>query len=205
MLKTNLSTRPFYNERRVHLAAAIAAVAVIGFSAWNIGSLIGLSEKRSDLRAQVAADEQQAADLRARAATLERGVDMVALAATAEEARRANAIIDGRTFSWTAFFNHLEETLPAGVMLSSVTPQLERGDIIVTMNVIARRSEDVDEFMERLEASGAFSGMSPTNDTVDDGGLHLVAMRGRYLGEGAAADAEPAAGARVPESGEGAQ
>ena len=32
MLRTNLSTRPFYNERRVHVAAAVAAVAVIGFA-----------------------------------------------------------------------------------------------------------------------------------------------------------------------------
>lgn len=193
MLKTNLSTRPFYNERRVHLAAALVALAVVAFTAWNVAQLVTLSARRTDLRAQSEADTRTAGDLRARAAALESGVDMVALAAVAEEARQANAIIDGRTFSWTAFFNHLEETLPPGVMLASVAPQLERGDIIVTMVVNARRGEDVDEFMERLEASGAFGGMSPINDTVGADGLHRVALRGRYLGEPPAEDESAAA------------
>lgn len=186
MLKTNLSTRPFYNERRVHLAAALVALAVVAFTAWNVAQLVTLSARRTELRTQAEADTRTAGDLRARAAALERGVDMVALAAIAEEARQANAIIDGRTFSWTAFFNRLEETLPPGVMLASVAPRLEQGDIIVTMVVMARRSEDVDEFMERLEASGAFGGVSPINDTVGTDGLHRVALRGRYIGEPAA-------------------
>ena len=186
MLKTNLSTRPFYNERRVHLAVALVALLVVAFTAWNVAQLVTLSARRTELRAGTDADARAAGDLRARAAALESGVDMVALAATAEEARRANALIDGRTFSWTAFFNRLEETLPAGVMLASVGPQLESGEIIVTMVVVARRGEDVDEFMERLEGSGAFDGMSPVNDTVGDDGLHRVALRGRYLGDPAA-------------------
>lgn len=197
MLKTNLSTRPFYNERRVHVLAAVAAVAVIGFTAWNLASLVALSERRSDLRAQVAADEQAAADLRARATALERGVDQVALAAVSEQARQANAIIDGRLFSWTAFFNRLEETLPGGVRLVSVAPQLDGDAIVVTMIVIARRSEDADEFMERLEASGAFQSMSPVSDLVGDDGEHRVTLRGLYL-----ADAEEAGGAGAP-GGEG--
>ena len=183
MLKTNLSTRPFYNERRVHLAAALVALLVVAFTAWNVAQLVTLSARRTELRTQAEADTRTAEELRARAAALESGVDMLALAAVAEEARHANTIIDGRTFSWTAFFNRLEETLPPGVMLASVGPQLERGEIVVTMVVIARRGEDVDEFMERLEASGAFGGMSPINDTVGDDGLHRVALRGQYLGE----------------------
>jgi len=205
MLKTNLSTRPFYNERRIHVLAAIAAVAVIGFTAWNLGSLIGLSEKRAALREQVAADEQAAVDLRGRAAALERGVDRVALAAVAEQARHANGIIEGRLFSWTEFFNRLEETLPAGVRLVSVAPQLDEADNGVTLIVIARRGEDADEFMERLEASGAFSGMSPVSDFVTDDGEHRVMLRGRYFpraADGTQTSDEDEAGSDVREGAE---
>ncbi len=182
MLKTNLSTRPFYNERRVHLAAALVALVVVAFSVWNVARLVTLSSRRTALSSQIEADEQAAAELRARAASLESGVDLVALGAVAAEAREANSIVDGRRFSWTAFFNRLEETLPAGVMLASVAPSVERGDVTVSLIVVARRAEDVDEFMERLEGSGAFDGVNPTNDTVGEDGLHRVALRARYLG-----------------------
>jgi Tfp pilus assembly protein PilN len=180
MLKSNLSTRPFYNERRVHLAVAIVALIVVAFTAWNAARLVALSSRRTELRTGIQTDEQVAADLRSRAQAMERSVDTVALASVAESAREANAVIDRRTFSWTTFFNRLEDTLPPGVMLSSVSPSVESGRVIVTMVVIARRAEDVDDFMMKLEASGAFSDVMSASDTLGDDGLHRVALRGRY-------------------------
>ena len=35
MLRTNLSTRPFYNERAVHLLLALAAVIVLALTAFR--------------------------------------------------------------------------------------------------------------------------------------------------------------------------
>ena len=180
MLKTNLSTRPFYNERRVHLAAAIVALIVIAFTAWNVTRLVTLSARRTELRTQIDRDEQQAASLRARAAELERSVDNATLHAVAGSAREANAVIDRRTFSWTTFFNRLEETLPPGVVLSSVTPLVENGQVVVRMVVSARRFEDVDEFMEKLESSGAFKNVLSVSDIVDDDGLHRATLEGTY-------------------------
>ena len=124
MLRSNLSTRPFYNERRVHLAAALVALAVVAFTAWNVTRLVTLSSRRADLRTQIAADEQVAADLRRRAAALEGSVDTAALTEVAASAREANAVIDRRTFSWTTFFNRLEDTLPPGVMIAG--PRMEK-------------------------------------------------------------------------------
>jgi Tfp pilus assembly protein PilN len=180
MLKTNLSTRPFYNERRVHLAAAIVALIVIAFTVWNVARLVTLSARRTELRTQIDRDEQTAASLRARAAELERSVDNATLHAVADSAREANAAIDRRTFSWTTFFNKLEETLPAGVVLTSVAPQIESGQAVVTMVVTARRVEDVDEFMEKLEASADFRNVLMVNDIVSDEGLHRVTLQGTY-------------------------
>jgi len=180
VLKSNLSTRPFYNERRVHLAVALIALIVVAFTAWNVARLVALSSRRTELRTEIQRDEQVAADLRTRAERMEESVDTVALASVTESAREANAVIDRRTFSWTTFFNRLEDTLPPGVMLSSVSPTVENGQVMVTMVVIARRAEDVDDFMVRLEASGAFSDMLNVTDTVGEDGLHRAALRGRY-------------------------
>jgi Tfp pilus assembly protein PilN len=180
MLTSNLSTRPFYNERRVHLAVAFVALIVVAFTAWNVTQLVALSARRTELGARIQADQQMTEDLRRRGAALERSVDTVTLMSTAESAREANAIIDRRMFSWTTFFNRLEETLPPGVMLGSVSPGVENGQVIVTLVVIGRRAEDIDDFMVRLEASGAFTGVLNISDTVGDDGLHRAAIRGRY-------------------------
>jgi Tfp pilus assembly protein PilN len=180
MLKSNLSTRPFYNERRVHLAAALVALIVVAFTAWNAARLVALSSRRTELRTQIETDERAAADLRRRAEMLEKSVDTAALGLAAASAREANAIIDRRTFSWTTFFNRLEETLPPGVMLASVVPQVERGQVVVFMAVIARRAEEVDDFMEKLEASGAFKNVLSLRDTVREDGLLRADLRGTY-------------------------
>lgn len=180
MLRSNLSTRPFYNERRVHLLAALVALAVVAFTAWNLTRLVTLSSRRTELRTQISADETEAQNLKARAESLEKSVDSAALVAVAASAREANAVIDRRTFSWTTFFNKLEETLPPGVMLRSVSPQVENGQVVVTMTVIARRVEDVDDFMLKLEASGAFVDVNLLSDTAGDDGLHSASIRGTY-------------------------
>ena len=180
MLRSNLSTRPFYNERRVHLAAAIVALIVVAFTAWNVTRLVTLSARRAELRTQSSSDESRAQQLRAQAEAMEKSVDQSALMRVAASAREANAIVNRRTFSWTTFFNRLEETLPPSVMLTSVAPQVENGQVIVTMFVLARRVEDVDDFMVKLEGAGAFKDVNLINDTVTDEGLHRVALRGRY-------------------------
>jgi hypothetical protein len=180
MLKSNLSTRPFYNERRVHVAAAAIALVVVAFTAWNVTRLVTLSSRRTELRTQSLADESRAQQLRAEAERMENSVDKAALMRVASAAREANAIVNRRTFSWTTFFNRLEATLPPGVMLLSVAPQVENGRVVVTMVVMARRVTDVDDFMVKLESTGGFRDVDPISDTVTDDGLHRVSLRGRY-------------------------
>jgi hypothetical protein len=57
------------------------------------------------------------------AAEIRGRIDKDELQQVASAARAANALIDQRTFSWTAFFNHLETTMPPDVMLKSVRPR----------------------------------------------------------------------------------
>jgi hypothetical protein len=180
MLKTNLSTRPFYNERRVHAAAALVALVVVAATAWNVAQLVTLSARRTELTTAIGRDEQAAADLRRRADALERSVDPAALEAVAQAAREANLVIEQRAFSWTSFLNRLEETLPPDVMLASVAPQIERGNVVLTMTVVGRRAEDVDDFMERLEASGDFADITPIVFDETSDGLRRVTLQGRH-------------------------
>ena len=185
MLRGNLSTRPFYNERAVQaafVALAVVLAAVTAFSAWQLVSLNG---RQSDLSARIAADEDRAASLRREAQRVRGRVDSRVLDATVRATREANAVIDQRTFSWTALFNVIERTIPADVRLRAVTPSFDRDGLMIRFIVNATRVEPVGVFLDRLEAAGAFAGLRSINEQALDDGSFNVVCEGRYLGPGA--------------------
>ena len=195
MLRTNLSTKPFYNERAVHAAIGAAALIVLALTAINVFRMVTLSRQNTELSSRINRDHAEADALSKMATDHLRKVDKEELQRVVDAAREANALIDQRTFSWTAFFNRIESTLPPDVMLSAVRPLIRDGITRVTMTVIARRAEDVDEFMEKLEATGAFDEIVPSLQDRTDDGLFRVALESIYTGaadETADSPAQPA-------------
>lgn len=180
MLRGNLATRPFYNERIVALLLALVAVVVLALTVTNLTRLVQLSARRSDLRAQIAADEAAAARVRQSAVSVQKSVDRAALASLAGSAREANSLIDERTFSWTMLFSYIEDTIPMGVRLTAVSPEIEKGEIVVTMLLVARQVEDVTAFMRALEGTGAFYDVLPTEADRTEDGLERVTVRAPY-------------------------
>ena len=182
MLRTNLSTRPFYNERGIHIAIGIAAVLISALTVWNIVRIVTLSRQNTELATRVNRDESEATQLTKMAAEIRGKINREELTLVVESAREANALIDQRTFSWTAFFNRLESTMPPDVMLTSVRPSVRDGVTRVRMTVLGRRAEDVDEFIEKLEATGAFEDVVPSQQDRTDEGLYRVAIESVYTG-----------------------
>ena len=194
MLRTNLSTRPFYNDRAVHIAIGAAALLVLALTAVNVFRMITLSRQNTELSSRINADHAEADALGKMATDILRRVDKAELQLIVDSAREANALIDQRTFSWTAFFNRIESTMPPDVMLSAVKPLVRDGVTRVTMTVLGRRAEDIDEFMEKLEATGAFDEVVPSQQDRTDEGLFRVTLESIYTGastEVAPAEPEP--------------
>ena len=181
MLRANLSTRPFYNERAVHALLAVAAVAVLAVTALNVVRIVRLSRENTELTARVARDRDEARQLTREARRTRRGLDQNELQLVAAAAREANSLIDQRTFSWTEFFNRIEATLPPDVMLSAVRPTVDEEGTRVQMIVLGRRAEDIDEFVEKLEATGAFEDVLPQQEERTEEGLHRVIIHARYV------------------------
>lgn len=181
MLRGNLATRPFYNERIVGLLLALIAVIVLALTVTNATRLLQLSSRRSELRAQIQADEATAARIRQTAADVQKGVDRATLVRLAGSAREANALIDERTFSWTTLLTYIESTIPMGVRLTAITPEFKKDDIIVTLMLVGRRVEDVTEFINALEDTGAFYDVSPTVADSTEDGLERVTVKGWYV------------------------
>jgi Tfp pilus assembly protein PilN len=184
MIRTNLSTRPFYNERAVHVAIGAAALVVLALTVVNVVRVVTLSRQNTEYSRRINGDRAEMEQLAKSAMEVRRGVNQNELQVVVDSAREANALIDQRTFSWTAFFNRIEATIPPDVMLSSVRPAVKDGQTRVTLVVLGRRAEDVDEFMEKLEATGAFDDVVPSQQDRTEAGLYRVLIESVYTGSG---------------------
>lgn len=172
MLRTNLSTRPFYNERLVRTVLGLLGVAAIGLTLFNVYEILYLQGQSRDSRATIASNDAQARDLRQKAQGIRQSIDKVKLDAVQTAAREANALIDRRTFSWTELLNYFETTLPPDVRIAGVRPQVdEQGRRLVQISVYSKRVEDLEEFMDALEKTGAFSGILPRTEIPEEIGL----------------------------------
>ena len=180
-LRTNLATRPFYNVRAVHAVLGLFTVIVIAFTLYNIAELIRLRRSESALGSHASQNETDAQKLRADAARIRLQIDQKELEAVSAAAREANGIIDRRAFSWTELLTQLEATLPADVRLTSVVPRLDEGVFKLTLTIEARRAEDVDDFIEALEKTGAFHDVVPLRHNVEEDGLSAVALESVYM------------------------
>jgi len=169
VLKTNLATRPFYNQGAVRVWLAGIAIVVALATAFNVTRLIQYSRSDTELATQAARDETRSAELKAEAAELRASVDGRQVEAASLEARLANDLIDRRTFSWTELFNIFEATLPADVRITAIRPRIEEDRrIVLTIAVLARGVNDVDEFMENLEGTGVVKGLLSRDERVNE-------------------------------------
>lgn len=180
MIRTNLSTRPFYNERAVHLALGALGVVVLALTLVNLYEIVKLSGQNTELSSRINQDRSEADRLRREATRIRRGIDQDELQVVVAAAREANTIIDQRTFSWTRFFNVIEANMPPDVMLRAVQPSVQADGTRVSMVVFGRRVEDVDEFIEKLEAAGAFEGLLASQMEEADGLVRAV-VEGWYV------------------------
>jgi Tfp pilus assembly protein PilN len=180
VLKTNLSTRPFYNERAVHWILAVAFVAIAALTVFNVTRALSLSARQGTLSAEVQREEARIQQLTAQATKVRGSIDQKALARVIASAKEANAIIDQRTFSWTELFNHLEATLPTGVMLTSVRPHIEKDVLRIELTVLGREVEQIDDFIEKLEATGAFTGVLAGEEAVTEDDEIEARIEARY-------------------------
>jgi hypothetical protein len=182
MLRTNLSTRPFYNVRAVRALLGLFALVVAAFTLFNAVQLITLRARQNTLSADAVRAEDEAARLRSQAAGFRARIDPRELASVSADAREANAIIDRRAFSWTTLFSQFEQSLPADVRITAVQPRREQdGSFAVNIGVQARRVEDVEAFIEALEARTPFRDVLPVQEQTADDGLIEAIIDGKYM------------------------
>jgi len=181
VLRGNLATRPFYNERAVLVWLMAGAIVIVVASVFNVSRVLRYSRSDTRLATQAAADEARAADLRRQAARLRAAVDPKQIESRAGEARLANELIDRRTFSWTELFNRFETTLPDEVRIASVRPRVDKEHrIVLQIHVLARDVEDVNQFIENLEETGAFARLLSAEEHPTEKGEFEAQLEAMY-------------------------
>jgi Tfp pilus assembly protein PilN len=182
VIRTNLSTRPFYNERIVRLWLVAIALVALAATAFNVSRVLRYSRSDTRLATQASHDEARAADLRQQAVRLRASVDPKQVDYAAADARQANELIDRRTFSWTELFNRFETTLPDEVRIASVRPRIDRDHgFMLVINVTARSVDDVNSFIINLENTGAFMNIRPADERTDEAGMVQSSLEAEYL------------------------
>lgn len=181
MLRTNLSTRPFYNERGVRAGLGALAALALGLTLFNAYEVMRLQGQSRDARDTIAQNDAQAVELRDKARVIRQSIDRRRLDAVQAAAREANALIDRRTFSWTELLNQFQSTLPPDVRIGGVVPQVdEDGRMLVQVTVFSRRVEDVEQFMDALEKTGVFAGVLPRSDQSEESGTLRTELQAYY-------------------------
>ena len=177
----NLATRPFYNDRAVHLALTGVGVIVFAVLVLSGMRLVDLSRTHRSLTLQAEAAERETADVAMQTARDERAAPTAALEALNAAAEEVNRLVERRIFSWTTFFNIIEQTLPADVMLTAVRPDADERGTMVDLAVIGRSVADIEEFIRRLEGTGAFADVLAPQGELNDEGMYRARLRGRLV------------------------
>jgi Tfp pilus assembly protein PilN len=182
MLRTNLSTRPFYNIRAVQVSLGALALLVVMLTVLNLVQLVRLTSSERALGARAQQAESEAQRFRDEARRIRSQIDAKELSEVAAAAQEANAIIDLRTFSWSDLFVQLESTLPESVRLTSFRPQEDReGRLVMNLGVQARRVQDLESFLDALEKTGRFRDVLAAQEQTDQEGLINATVEGVYL------------------------
>ena len=183
MLRTNLATRPFYNERAVLLVVGTLVVA-LGLAGVALGTqYVRLSREQARLGREVTRAEARVAELQREARRFRESLDREEVGRVAGAAAAANLLIDRRVFSWTALLGVFETTLPDAVRIVSIAPGKDLdGQAIIQLKAVGKRAEEIDTFVANLSRSGAFTDVISTQERLGDGGSYEVVIEGRYLG-----------------------
>ena len=179
MLRSNLSTRPFYNVRAVRLLLGGLIGILLAVSALHLLWARDLSTRKVALTAQATQAKAEASRLRSEAQRMRAQINSQELEKLSAAAREVNTASDQRAFSWSSLLVQLERSLPANVRVTSIQPAYEEQNVVVSLHLQSRSDEDISNFMNALEKQGIFSDVWAVERQWGDDVIDAV-VKGRF-------------------------
>lgn len=180
MLKINLATRPFYNERAIDTVLLLLGTGALLLLVVGGRTVFQLSNTYADVVKTAERSEAQAGTVAQETVALNQSVSEDELEALRLSASEANRLIDQRVFSWTELFNVIEQTLPDRVMLTGLRPTGTSGSMTLTIGVIGERVTDIEQFIEDLEATGSVDNVLARQEQRTEDGMYSAQLTGEF-------------------------
>ena len=188
MLKLNLATRPFYNERVIDSVLLLLGIVALVLMVAGGRTVIQLSNTYTDVVKMAELSETQVGTVTQEMVALNQSVSEDELEALRLSAAEANRLIDQRVFSWTELFNIIEQTLPNRVMLTGLRPIRNSGSMTLTIGVIGERITDIEQFIEDLEATGSVGNVLARQEQRTEDGMYSAQLIGEFRGNSSGSD-----------------
>lgn len=198
-LEINLASRPYRNDLPLALLLGLAIVLSFGLTAKNVYTYITADSRLADLDQELADHQRSMERIQAEAERLQKELDAVDLEILEPQAEFANAVLQERNFSWTLFFNALEDVLPWHTRLTSIRPHFDSGRVVIEVNATSQNYDGFLEFQRVLQASPHFDQVLPTGFETGKGGDQRVyfSLNFTYDPQSMMAPAEAGQGERV--------
>jgi Tfp pilus assembly protein PilN len=196
----NLASQPFRNETLPSLLIGLGAVVLAALTVQHVVAIRRLlPAQTSAAHRELEALEQEAARLREESRQVRVTRPEPAVLA---EWTQLKELVDRRAFSWTGLFSVLEQALPLGVRLLTITPTVEKGVVTLEFTAVARSYEQGLELIQVLEDRPEFADVTPKSRDDADETRFMYEMR--YL-PGVAGPSVPSASPSpgAPEATEG--
>lgn len=158
----NLATRIYLDHRLLNSVAFCIIAALIAITGWNVIRAASNVGEQSRLNAEIAA-------LQSRLGTRPRGVSATEFNRQKASIRFFNEIIERKSINWLNLLERLENAVPEGCSLSSLSQGKDQGEWNLAGR--ARSFKVVEQFLEKLESSENFSNvllLSHQNLTLDE-------------------------------------
>jgi Tfp pilus assembly protein PilN len=185
----NLARRPFRNERLPTLVLAVGCVVLALVTVRHAMAARDLLPGRAlAVESSAVALERELRDLRQE----EAGLTVAAPPVPAvKEWAAVKELVDRRAFSWTGLFADLEKSLPPSVRLVSITPQAEKGGLVLALVGAGHEVDDALALLQALQTHPHFRNAQLIEYSERDGQLE-VTCRVAYLAGPAAPGRGPA-------------
>lgn len=162
----NLATAPLENNRR--FIAGSSAMGIIGLAAMLLLSLHAVHTRQANREMRIDIDrlqEQIQISLRQQE-SLRNAFKSPQAVEALKRSEFLNGLIEARTFPWTKMFANLEQILPPGVRVISISPQMDNGGHVkLVFSIGAVNDEQEIKFLNAIDSSPVFSDVHVMQET----------------------------------------
>src|SRR5579863_5603640 len=162
----NLASSPLENNRR--FIAGALTVGILAAAALVFLSVHVVRARRTNraMRADIGRLEDQIRASQREQERLRVALKNPKIVEVMNRSQFLNNLIEQRTFPWTKMFADLEQILPPGVRVVSISPQMDKeGRVKVLLVVSAVNDEQEMKFVHSIVSSSVFSKVQPTQET----------------------------------------